>query len=138
LNKYGFFKLCRFCHKIGFALKIYHNFKSYQNMLTILGFFFLCHKLQLCFICQAHYTPFTCGTVFLIWKILWISKFSNSITFKLWVFWMWVVGYYHIKFFYIKSILLRKSFTWSFTKLITYAQLWLKFKCFFIKTKIQI
>ncbi len=44
-----------------FILKIYHNFESYQNMLIILGFYFLYHKLQLCFVCHAHYTPFTCG-----------------------------------------------------------------------------
>jgi hypothetical protein len=30
-------------------------------MLTTLGFCFLYHKLQLRFVCHAHYTPFTCG-----------------------------------------------------------------------------
>jgi hypothetical protein len=29
--------------------------------LTILGFSFLYHVLQLCFICHIHYTPLTCG-----------------------------------------------------------------------------
>jgi len=43
-----------------FILKIYHNFESYKNMLTILGFFLKNHELKLCFICHAHYTSFTC------------------------------------------------------------------------------
>jgi hypothetical protein len=56
-----FFKMCKFCQIFCFILKTYHNFESYQNMLTTLGFCFLYHKLQLCFVCHAHYTPFTCG-----------------------------------------------------------------------------
>ncbi len=75
LKKYQFFKVCKFCQILRFILKIYHNFESYQNMLTTLGFFFLYHKLQLCFVCHAHYNPFICGKGLLkIWKILWISK----------------------------------------------------------------
>jgi hypothetical protein len=38
-------------------LKNYLNFKSYQNMLTILGVFFLYHKLQFSFICHVQYYP---------------------------------------------------------------------------------
>ncbi len=61
LNKYEFFKVCKFCQMLCFILKFYYNLKSYQNMLTTLGFCFLYHKLQLCYVCHAHYTPFTCG-----------------------------------------------------------------------------
>jgi len=46
-----------------FIFKIYYNFESCQNMLTTLGFHF--HKLQLCFICHAHYIPFKRGKGFL-------------------------------------------------------------------------
>ncbi len=53
--------MCRFCQFFHFILKIYHNFRSYQNMLTILSFYFLYHKLQRYFVCHAHYSPFTCG-----------------------------------------------------------------------------
>jgi hypothetical protein len=42
-------------------------------MLTTLGFCFLYHKLQLCFVCHAHYTPFTCGKGLLI--ILKLEKY---------------------------------------------------------------
>jgi hypothetical protein len=42
-------------------------------MLTTLGFCLLYHKLQLCFVCHAHYTPFTCGKGLL--KILKIEKY---------------------------------------------------------------
>jgi len=61
LNKHEIFKVCKFCHILHFILKFYHNFESYQNMLTTLGSCFLYHKMQLCFVCHAHYTPFTCG-----------------------------------------------------------------------------
>jgi hypothetical protein len=61
LNKYENFNVYKFCQIFHFKLKIYHNFESYKNMLTILGFCFLYYKLQLCFVCHAHYTPFTCG-----------------------------------------------------------------------------
>ncbi len=37
---------------MSFILKIYHNFESYQTMLITLGFYFLYHKLQLCFVCH--------------------------------------------------------------------------------------
>jgi hypothetical protein len=43
-----------------FQIENYHDFKSYQNMLIILSFSFLYHKLQLFYICYVHYTPFTC------------------------------------------------------------------------------
>jgi len=65
LNKYQFFKVCKFCQILHFMLKICHNFESYQNMWTTLGFFFLYQKIQLCFVCHAHYNPFTCGKRFL-------------------------------------------------------------------------
>jgi hypothetical protein len=32
--------VCKFYQILYFILKIYHNFESYWNMLTILGFFF--------------------------------------------------------------------------------------------------
>ncbi len=54
----------------------YHNFDSYQNSLTTLGFCFLYHKLQLCFIYHAHYIPFTCGKGLLI-----ILKFEKYFKF---------------------------------------------------------
>jgi hypothetical protein len=71
--KYEFFKVCKFCQIMHFILKIYHNFELYQNMLTTLCFFLLYHKLQLFFLCHAHYTPFTCGKGLL--KILKIKKY---------------------------------------------------------------
>ncbi len=57
----NFSKVCKFCQILHFILKIYHNFESYQNMLITLGLCLLYHKPQLCFVCHAHYTPFTCG-----------------------------------------------------------------------------
>jgi hypothetical protein len=42
--------MCKFFDILCFVLKIYHDFESYQNMLITLGFCFLYHKLQLCFI----------------------------------------------------------------------------------------
>jgi len=42
-------------------------------MLTILGFYFLNHKLQLCFACHAYYTPIACGKGLL--TILIIEKY---------------------------------------------------------------
>ncbi len=56
----------------------------WTNMLTTF-FFFLHYKLQLCFVCPAHYTPFTCGKG--LFKILNFEKyfefpnFSNSTSF---------------------------------------------------------
>ncbi len=58
--KYENFKVCTFCQILCFSLKNYHNFESYQNMLNILHFSFLYHKLQLCFIYYVHYTPSIC------------------------------------------------------------------------------
>ncbi len=40
LNKFNFLKVYNFCQILHFILQIYHNFESYQNMLTTLGFFF--------------------------------------------------------------------------------------------------
>ncbi len=42
-----------FLHMVAYVLKIYHNFESYQNMLTTLSFYFLYHKLQFYFVCHA-------------------------------------------------------------------------------------
>ncbi len=64
--------MCRFCPILHFILKFYHNFQSYQNMLTTLGLFFLYYKLQLCFPCHAHYNPFTCGK-----RLLKFEKFEK-------------------------------------------------------------
>jgi hypothetical protein len=43
-----------------FILKNHHNFKSCQNMLIILRFIFLYHKLQFCFKHHLHCITFTC------------------------------------------------------------------------------
>jgi hypothetical protein len=87
LNKYENFKVCKFCQILHFVLKHYYNFRSYQNMLTILSFIFLYHNLKLWFICQVHYTPFTCGKVLLkIWDFETYFEILNSIIFLLWVF----------------------------------------------------
>ncbi len=40
LETYKFLKMHKFCQILCFILKICHNFKSYQNMLTISGFIF--------------------------------------------------------------------------------------------------
>jgi len=56
VNRYGFFKVCKFCQILHFILKIYHNFESYQKLLTILAFFFLYDKLQPFFYFM-HITP---------------------------------------------------------------------------------
>ncbi len=57
LNKYEFFKMCKIFHILHFILKIYHNFKSYQNRLTTLGFCFLYFKLQFFLGYVMHITP---------------------------------------------------------------------------------
>ncbi len=80
-NKYDFFKLCKFCQILHFILRIYHNIESYQNMLTTLAFCFLYHKIQLCFVCHAHYTLLTCGKRFL--KILNAENTLNFQNFKI-------------------------------------------------------
>ncbi len=72
----NFSKCLNFARFLHFILKIYHNFESYQNMLTILVFCFLYHKIELCFACHAHYTPFTCGKRFMK-----IFKFENTLNF---------------------------------------------------------
>ncbi len=46
-------------------------------MLITLGFCSLYHKLQLCFVCHAHYTPFTCDKRLLNFKF-----FYNTLNFK--------------------------------------------------------
>jgi len=78
------------CVDFAFQLENYHNFESYQKMLTTLGFCYLNHKLQLCFVCHAHYAPFACDkrrlTILKFEKYFeLILKFSNSIFLKLWV-----------------------------------------------------
>jgi hypothetical protein len=40
LETYKFWKMHKFCQILCFILEICHNFKSYQNMLTISGFIF--------------------------------------------------------------------------------------------------
>jgi hypothetical protein len=75
LNNYEFFKVCKFCHIMHFTFKNDHNFNSFQYMSITLGFGFLDHKLQLCFICHVHYTSFTCGKRLLKFKNeCWILK----------------------------------------------------------------
>jgi len=58
-------------------------------MLTTLGFYFLYYKVQLCFVCHAHYTPFTCGKeplkIEIFEKYFEFLKTSNSTSFKLWM-----------------------------------------------------
>jgi hypothetical protein len=50
----------KFYQILCFILKFYPNFKLYENMLIVYFFILLFHKLQLCFKCHVHYTPFTC------------------------------------------------------------------------------
>jgi len=80
--------------------------------LTSLCFCFLYHKLQLCFLCHAHYTPFTCGKGLL--NFFFFENYFEFFNFKIpyilkivSVFWTWVVGYYHLNFFTIKIMLLQ-------------------------------
>jgi hypothetical protein len=63
--KYEVFKTWKFCQILHFVLKVYDDLKSYQIMLTILGFSFLYNKLQLYSRCHAHYALFICGKGFL-------------------------------------------------------------------------
>jgi len=97
LNKYENFKVCRFCQILGFVLKNYYNFESFQNMLTIWGFCFLYHKLALLYMsCTLYPIYMWLKTLenLRFWNIFWISKFHN---FKIVsAFWMWVVGYYDL------------------------------------------
>jgi len=85
-------------------------------MLIILGFKFLYYKLQICFICHVHYTPFTCDKIFLkIWNFqtyFEFLKFQNStIFYNINAFWIWVIGYYFLKFLTIKFFILKESLT---------------------------
>jgi hypothetical protein len=57
----NFFKVYIFYQNFHFVLKIYLNFKLYENILTNLWFILLFHRLQVCFKFHVHYTPFTCG-----------------------------------------------------------------------------
>ncbi len=49
LEKYKFLKVHKFCQILCFVLKICHNFKSYQNMLTLssLIFYVISYKFSL-------------------------------------------------------------------------------------------
>jgi len=82
----NFFKMYKFYQMMRFVLKIYRNFKLYENMLVIWWFILLFHKLQLCFRYHVHYTPFICGKGFLKFLKKFNIKISNFTTFKLWVF----------------------------------------------------
>jgi len=74
-NNYEFFKVCKFFQIMHFTFKNVHIFNSFQYMWITLGFGFLDHKLQLCFICHVHYTSFTCGKGLLKFKNeCWILK----------------------------------------------------------------
>ncbi len=73
--------MCKLCQILHFILKIYHNFESHQNMLTTLGFCFFYHKLQICFICHAHYASFTCGKRLL--KFFNFGKYLEFLKFKI-------------------------------------------------------
>jgi hypothetical protein len=64
LNKYENFKVCKFFQIIHFILKFESYQKYYANYFRLNCFLY--HKLHLCFVCNAHYTPFTCGKGF--WK----------------------------------------------------------------------
>jgi hypothetical protein len=87
----------KFYQILHFILKIYLNFKLYENMLIIYYFILLFHKLQLCF--RYHYiTPHLhvvkdswnfkiVFNIFLIFKIL---KFYNFQIMS--VFWVWIIN----------------------------------------------
>jgi hypothetical protein len=67
----NFWKMYKLYQILYFFLKKHPNFKLYKNMLTILCFIFLDHKLQLCFNrCHVHHTSFTCRK-----KLLKLKKF---------------------------------------------------------------
>jgi hypothetical protein len=73
--------------------------------------FFDHHKVHFCFMCQLHYTPFTCDKIFL--KFWDFKKHFENFEFHNFsivnVFQMWVIGYYHFNFlpskFLIKRVL---------------------------------
>jgi hypothetical protein len=56
----NFQKVHIFYQILRLILKNYPNFRLYKNMLIILWFVFLYHKIQLCFRCHVHYTLFIC------------------------------------------------------------------------------
>ncbi len=91
----NFQKIYKFNQIMHFVLKNYPNFKMYEIILIILCFVFLFHKLQLCFRCHVHYTPFTCAEKLLEFKNI-FNKFFFKFFFKFHnfqivsVFWMWV------------------------------------------------
>ncbi len=62
---------------MGFILKIYHSFQSYQNMLITLGFCSLYHKLQLC-LYSMHITPHL-HVIKDFWNLMF---FKNPLNFK--------------------------------------------------------
>jgi hypothetical protein len=61
----NFLKMDRFYQILCLILKKNPNFTLHENMVVILWFLFLYHKIQLCFRCHVHHTPFTCGKGFL-------------------------------------------------------------------------
>jgi hypothetical protein len=53
----NFSKFWKFCQILHFILKFYHNFESYQNILIILGFYFLVIKKYNFVLYVMHITP---------------------------------------------------------------------------------
>jgi hypothetical protein len=93
----NFFKVYRFYQIFHFVSKNNPNFELSENMLTILYFIFLYHKLQLCFRCHVHYTHLHVVKDFWNLKIL-FNRFNFFLNFKFHnfqivsVFWMWVIN----------------------------------------------
>ncbi len=77
MNKYENFKVCKFYQILHFILKIYHNFESYQYMLTTLGFCFLYHKLTTLF-CMS----WTLHPIYMWWRTLENLKFLKYFEFQ--------------------------------------------------------
>jgi len=92
-------------------------FESYQNMPTFQGFCFLYHINYNFVLYVMHITlhlhvikDFSkFSNLKNTSKYLWISNFHIFLIVS--VFWIWVVGYYHVNFFTIKIILLKTYFT---------------------------
>ncbi len=129
--------MCRFDQIFHFVLKNHHNFKSYQNMITTLGFTFLYQKLELCLIFPIYSTPFTCGKGLLrFWNILWsFFKFTFHNFLIVNVLWAWIISYYCLNFlspiFFSKRLLYPSPFkNW----LLLMQQLF-KLKTFLLKPK---
>jgi len=78
LNIYDFLKVHRFCQILCFVLKNWHNFKSYQNMLTFSILIFLYYNLQIFFKQHIHCITFTCCK-----RLMNILKTLNLINTKL-------------------------------------------------------